>query len=310
MLKKFNLDSRDDANQVIDITNQAIEYVISRKAIESLEYILSFWQEKYIIPQISDLIVADLLQDNQNSISLRMLNALLSNEVIIMYNDNSEKLYKTNINDRNQSNKKLLSGDIKNSNIDSYAKSSEEEKDELFNDVVNRSLIFISDKHSSFEYEYILPNRFTSGGEYFRREHAVEIMFRSKMFTEEQEVEIIRKLYGKLRHILDSDSKIIKLLIVYNRFNIFRKIIEIKINTSLNESEEDLKLSFIGNEDPSNSKSIFSIDDIIIEAVKHWFKIDNILFFNKIFKVYRMRIEIFKNSENYYSIIYWRFSRR
>ena len=45
-------------------------------------------------------------------------------------------------------------------------------------------------------------------------------------------------------------------------------------------------------ERPSKVTVNYSIEDIIIEAVIHWLKTDNIPFFNKIFIVYRMRIEL------------------
>ena len=46
-------------------------------------------------------------------------------------------------------------------------------------------------------FEEVLPQRFTSDGQYFQREHVAEVMFRSRLFSEKEELEIIRTFYKK-----------------------------------------------------------------------------------------------------------------
>ena len=69
----------------------------------------------------------------------------------------------------------------------------------------------------NYEYDEVFPRRFTSSGEYFKNEHAVEIMFRSRDFSEQEETEVIVKLYGNFKNIGRQDSRLIKLLTIYNK---------------------------------------------------------------------------------------------
>ena len=52
--------------------------------------------------------------------------------------------------------------------------------------------------YGAFEYNEVLPKRFASAGEKFNKDHVIEIMFRSKIFSEELEIDIIKELYEGL----------------------------------------------------------------------------------------------------------------
>ena len=135
---------------------------------------------------------------------------------------------------------------------------------------------------------------FSSDGEIFRREHIAEIMLRSRIYSEEQEIEIFRKLYGDFSNIGNTDVRIIKILIVYNKFNLFKKIIDSKANDSSESDEDDFddaSKSFISVKSGEDT-IYYKTNDIIVEAVIHWLKTDNIPFFHKIFSVFRMRVEL------------------
>ena len=151
-----------------------------------------------------------------------------------------------------------------------------------------------SEQDAAFEYNEILPKRFTSDGEIFRREHIVEIMFRSKIISEEQEGDVINHLYGGFKNVGIIDPRIIKILVVYNRFQIFKSIIDSKSTSNANSSLLDPSNELINPiyEKVEDATISYETNDIIIEAVVHWLKTDNIPFFNKIFTVFRMRIEL------------------
>ena len=119
-------------------------------------------------------------------------------------------------------------------------------------------------------------------------------MLRSRIYSEEQEIEIFRKLYGDFSNIGNTDVRIVKILIVYNKFNIFKKIIDSKAIDSSESNEDgfdDASKSFISVKS-EEATIYYETNDIIVEAVMHWLKTDNIPFFNKIFSVFRMRIEL------------------
>ena len=117
-------------------------------------------------------------------------------------------------------------------------------------------------------------------------------MFRSKQFSEKEELSIIRILYGTLKCIGDDDTKIFKLLTVYSRFIIFQKIIDTKIGKEIESELEVYDKSDSNVIQKSNYKNVISkADDIIFDASVHWYKTDNIPFFHKIIDNYRMSIE-------------------
>ena len=83
-------------------------------------------------------------------------------------------------------------------------------------------------------------------------------------------------------------------MIVYNKFNIFKKIIDSKTNNSAESNEDgfgDASKSFISVKS-EEAIIYYETNDIIVEAVVHWLKTDNISFFHKIFSVFRIRIKL------------------
>ena len=166
------------------------------------------------------------------------------------------------------------------------------EKEENKDNKTNLSIDIESGINFTNFFEEVLPQKFTSDGEYFQREHVAEVMFRSKLFSEKEELEIIRIFYSSLKSIGDSDTKIFKLLTVYNRFTIFQKIVNIKMGKEIEIENEIQDKTITGIiQKPSYQNNINKIDDIIFDASVHWFKTDNIPFFHKIINNYRMSIE-------------------
>ena len=65
-------------------------------------------------------------------------------------------------------------------------------------------------------------------------------------------------------------------------FNIFNQIVDSKSENSLKDEKYESENQNRAHE--SNYINYFySVDDILIEAIVQWFKIDNISFYNKIF---------------------------
>ena len=172
------------------------------------------------------------------------------------------------------------------------SKSNNTEKEESKDNESDLSIDEESETDFTNYFEEILPQKFTSDGEYFHREHVAEVMFRSKLFSEIEELEIIRTFYSSLKSIGDSDTKIFKLLTVYNRFTIFQKIIDTKMGKEIEIENEMEDKSISGIIQKSNYKSNLSkVDDIIFDASVHCLKTNNIPFFHKIIDNYRMSIE-------------------
>ena len=88
---KLNIDSKEDSYEVSRIASEAISYVISRRAVESIEYILMFCREKFIIPQVLDTFIVELLKDNKKKSSITILSILTQYEVIIKYSESRAK---------------------------------------------------------------------------------------------------------------------------------------------------------------------------------------------------------------------------
>ena len=290
---KLSIDSKEDFYELSRIASEALSYVVSKKAIESLKYILMFCREKFIIPKILDTLVLQLLKDYKNKQSISILRTMIQYEVIINYSKSGAKDVGMLINEVRQKSKPPSKQKNKDSDRITSEKSEEEKYEHQYNlaeDPINSPL----EQEDPFEYGEIPPKRFTSDGEIFRREHIAEIMLRSRIYSEEQEIEIFRKLYGDFSNIGNTDVRIIKILIVYNKFNIFKKIIDSKANDSSESDEDDFddaSKSFISAKF-EEATIYYKTNDIIVEAIIHWLKTDNIPFFHKIFSVFRMRVEL------------------
>ena len=230
MLRKFELKSKEDESEVAKIVNDALEYVVVQRAIESLEYILSFWRERYLVPWIQDTLVHKLLYYFENKTNETIIEVLISNDISIKYSrKEQEKVHHYTFNDipsKIHSPKIIKSNEGVSRSQDMHIEEGKE--DEPNYDINNSNPQY--EQLISNEYESNLPQRFTVDGEYFKNEHAVEILFRSKAFTENQEIEIITKLHkGTLAIVGYSSTRIIKLLVLYDKFEIFAKIIESRI---------------------------------------------------------------------------------
>ena len=152
-----------------------------------------------------------------------ILDILISHEIIILYSNgqtDSTESAKLTV-DFKDSLDSILNSSFENQE-DLEDNSSEEQKEEndqrKFSDDLNKSSSFAQALESNYVYDEVLPRRFTSDGEYFKNEHAVEIMFRSRYFSEQEESDIIVKLYGNFRNIGRQDSRLIKLFTIYNKF--------------------------------------------------------------------------------------------
>ena len=293
MLNKFKLKSKEDTDEVSEIVNQALEYVISQKAIESLQYILTYCLSKYIIPWVQDYMVLELIRELKSHTSFKIIELLMTYEVLISYSGTDEESIDNPISKkisyRNPKSKTKL---IKDHKLEPLAKSTEEEKEEFTKKLAK--MVWNGNKQIKSEYNTVLPKRFTVDGEYFKSEHAIEIMFRSEAFSDDQEIEIIKKLWGDLENIGNTSTRIIKLLVTYDKFKLFCDIIDSKSINQYHRQQSLDKISLMKLESNTHDEVIINyyVEDIIWEAATYWLKIDNIPFLEQIFNVYRIKIEL------------------
>ena len=200
-ISKLDLDSKEDFSEVTFIATDALSYVLSKMAVNSVEYILMFCRERFIIPQVMDTSIIELLRGHNSNLNRSILQTVLQYETIISYENSGSKLIEklvTEVKQRSVSPSSNKSRD--NSIATPEEKSSEEVKAEHELNKLEEPTSSDSHINEAFEYDEVLPKRLASEGEIFQNEHVIEIMFRSKMLSEEQEIDIINWLYGGLKY--------------------------------------------------------------------------------------------------------------
>ena len=95
----MDLSSQEGIDKVIDIANDAISYTISIKAFDSLDYILKFWKEMYIVPQIYDNDILEVLKDYKEKIWSKIMKLLLSYDLIFYYSTFKKEAIEKVVND-------------------------------------------------------------------------------------------------------------------------------------------------------------------------------------------------------------------
>ena len=189
-ISRLSIESKEDFYELSSIASEALLYVMSRRAIEPIEYILMFWREKFIIPQVQDTSILELLNDF-NKTWRAIVRVIFSYEVIINYSDSESKEVEQLINEVKS--KSIPPSSQKDRNINKFASAGSEEEikeDRKIHDFEEPTSSH-SEREDKFEFNEVLPKRFTSGGEIMKIGHVAEIIFRSKMFSEAIELEII-----------------------------------------------------------------------------------------------------------------------
>ena len=90
-ISKLNLDSKEDLYEVTYIATDALSYVLSKMAVNSVEYILMFCREKFIIPQVMDTSIIELLRGHNSKLNRSILRTVLQYETIINYENSHSK---------------------------------------------------------------------------------------------------------------------------------------------------------------------------------------------------------------------------
>ena len=83
----MNLNSQEGIDKVIDIASDAISYTILTRAFESLNYILKFWKEMYIVPHIYDNTILEVLKNYKVKIWSKIMKLLLSYDLTFYYSN-------------------------------------------------------------------------------------------------------------------------------------------------------------------------------------------------------------------------------
>ena len=206
-ISNLNLDSNEDFERKSQIATDALSYVLSKMATSSTEYILIFCKEHSLTPQIMDSSIIELLRSHKIKLNRSIYRPNLWNfifkilefEPIINFENcdvhqNDETIAEAKqksvppSSQKNRDKNKVLPAQR------SLEESKTEQRAEEFEEQTSSN----SQIYGAFEYNEVLPKRFTSAGEKFNKDHVIEIMFRSKMFSEELEIDIIKELYEGL----------------------------------------------------------------------------------------------------------------
>mmetsp|Transcript_21423 Transcript_21423/g.24621 ORF Transcript_21423/g.24621 Transcript_21423/m.24621 type:complete len:400 (+) Transcript_21423:2-1201(+) len=281
-IENFEFDSREYSVMSTEIINRALAHILKTTAVESLRYLLTYCKNKFIFPMVEDTSVAELIRNFETRQCRDILRLLLTHEIIIEYSDSEvDKMEMLAQGVKEISNATSLTRGKPNAKIKPYEQ--ENVKDALEADLDldkedqkiggegNDSSTMQSVDSSGYEYEILKPKRFTNSGEYMKREHVAEIMFRSLNFSSQKEIEAIRRLYGSFDKIRTKDIRLIKLLTLYDRFDIFCEIMKAKAkeHTKVIEDDDELSFSFLNDHNKPPEKVAYSTEEIILDAVGH-----------------------------------------
>lgn len=71
----------------MEIVNKAFVHIMSKTAVESLRYLLTYCKKNYIFPTVVDTSIFELLCNYKSIKCRQIMKLLLSHEIIIAYSD-------------------------------------------------------------------------------------------------------------------------------------------------------------------------------------------------------------------------------
>ena len=212
-ISKRNFDPYYDLHEAILIATDALSYAISKRSIDSIKYILEICRERFIIPEIKDTSIIELFGFENKDELCKILRKILDYEVIISYENSGAKQVEEHATEVKKKSVSSSSQKSKYSDKIPFALRSREES-KVDQRIGEREEYTSSNSHinGAFEYNEVHPKRFTSRGEVLQKEHIFEILFWSKVLEEDQEINLMKILFGDFKyykfHFIENLKKI------------------------------------------------------------------------------------------------------